>query len=76
MRLQIKPVRRCLTWFLIIFRAVDREQDRPYTNLWGVSQTAVGCVPKRLAFSFAEAACHRLTEWPSFPPPPPLRLSP
>jgi phytol kinase len=40
----IKPVRRRFTAALLCFRAIDREEDRPYTLEWLVSQGVAGLV--------------------------------
>ena len=38
----IKPIRRRSTFALLCFRAVDREEDRPHTLEWLVTQAAAG----------------------------------
>ena len=40
----IKPVRRRFTPALLCFRAIDREEDRPHTLEWLVSQGVAGMV--------------------------------
>ena len=42
--LQIKPIRRRSTFFMLVFRAYDRAQDRPYTLTWLLTQLAGGYV--------------------------------
>lgn len=36
--LQIKPIRRRSTFLMLVFRAYDRAQDRPYTLTWLLTQ--------------------------------------
>lgn len=40
--LQIKPARRRSTFLMLVFRAYDRAQDRPYTLTWLLTQLGAG----------------------------------
>ena len=42
--LQIKPIRRRSTFLMLVYRAYDRAQDRPYTLTWLLTQLAGGYV--------------------------------
>ena len=53
--LQIKPIRRRATFLMLVFRAYDRPQDRPYTLTWLLTQLAGGYVITLGLFLYLDA---------------------
>lgn len=56
--LLIKPVRRRLTLALLCFRALDREQDRPHSLEWLITQGVAGMIALVAVMIFMSSAAH------------------